>query len=250
MVVSVSRIILGLLDRFRCVAPDYPGFGLSTARRGYGFTPAEHAGVIERLLLALNLSGVTAMVQDWGGPIGLGVAGRHPERFRAPVVGNTWAWPVNGEPSFERFSGLVGGPVGGFLIRNFDAFVNVLIPLGVRRKKLPKEVMGAYRGPFGTRVSREPTHVFPREILRSRDFLAGVERGLERLKHLPALIVWGDLDYAFRERERARFEEIFPHHRTVVLGGAGHFIQEDATDEIVAEITRWQGYLTSEPSGA
>jgi haloalkane dehalogenase len=232
-------IILGLRERFRCVAPDYPGFGLSTAREGYGFTPAEHADVVERFLLALDLSGVTMVAQDWGGPIGLGVATRHPDRFRALIIGNTWAWPVNGDRHFEWFSRLLGGPIGGLVIRNFNAFVNVLIPLGVRRKKLPRKVMAAYRGPFSERASREPTHIFPREILHSREYLAEVERGLERLRDLPVLLVWGDRDAGFRDVERARFERVFPDYRTIILRGAGHFIQEDAPREIVSGITGW-----------
>ena len=179
------------------------------------------------------------MVQDWGGPFGLGVASQLSERFRALVIGNTWAWPVNGDRHFEWFSKLLGGPLGGFASRNFNAIVNLFIPAGVKRRKLPKEVMAAYRGPFAKRASRDPTHIFAREILRSYDYLAAVERGMDRLKDLPALILWGDRDPAFREVERGRFERAFPRHRTVVLGGAGHFIQEDAADEIVEAITRW-----------
>ncbi len=109
----------------------------------------------------------------------------------------------------------------------------------MRRRKIPKEVMAAYRGPFAERASREPTHIFPREILRGRDYLAAVERGMERLKELPVLRLWGDRDPGFREAERARFERAFPNHRTIVLSGAGHFIQEDAADEIVVAIAGW-----------
>ncbi len=232
-------IIEGLRDRFRCVALDYPGFGLSSAREGYGFTPAEHADIVERFLLALDLSDATLMVQDWGGPIGLGVAARHPGRFRALVIGNTWGWPVIHNPRFELFSRMVGGLPGKFLIRNFNAFVNLLVPAGVRRGRLPKEVMAAYRGPFSQRSFRQPTYVFPREILGSSDYLAEVERGLGRLAKLPVLIVWGDRDPAFREAERSRFERTFPDHRTAILRGVGHFIQEDAAEEIVAEISNW-----------
>ena len=111
--------------------------------------------------------------------------------------------------------------------------------MATKRRKPPKEVMAAYRGPFPSRVSREPTHVFPREILRSRAYLAEVERGLKPLEALPALILWGDRDIAFREAERTRFERIFPEHHTIVLRGAGHYIQEDAAGEIVEAISRW-----------
>ncbi|HEV8166950.1 MAG TPA: alpha/beta fold hydrolase [Actinomycetota bacterium] len=102
------HIVHGLKDRFRCVALDYPGFGLSTAPAGYGYTVAEHARVVEGFVSQLGLEGVTLMVQDWSGPIGLSVAVRHPERFRAFVIGNTFGWPVRGEKTFERFSKLLG----------------------------------------------------------------------------------------------------------------------------------------------
>lgn len=83
------HIVQGLRDRFRCVALDYPGFGLSAAPAGYRYTVAEHARVVEGFVAHLGLRQVTLMVQDWGGPIGFWVATRHPEWFRAFVIGNT-----------------------------------------------------------------------------------------------------------------------------------------------------------------
>lgn len=150
-------------------------------------------------MLELDLSGVTLMVQDWGGPIGFAVAGRHPERFAAFVIANTWAWPKSDLPTQE-----------------------------------------AYRGPFPTPDSRRPTWVFPREILRSRPWLAQIERGLERLRDRPALITWPTRDVAFGDRERQRWEQQFPDHRTVPIEGAGHYVQEDAPDELVAAIRAWR----------
>jgi haloalkane dehalogenase len=232
-------VVKGLRDTYRCIAVDLPGFGLSSPAPGYGFTPAGHADVLERLMLDLDLTAVTLMVQDWGGPIGFAVATRHPERFTAFVIGNTWAWPKS-DPGTQVFSRLLGGPVGRRLIANRNLFVERILPGGVRRKALPEAVMGAYRGPFPTPASRRPTAVFPREILASRPFLAEVERGLPRLRERPALIVWPTKDVAFREPERRRWEELFPDHRTVLLEGAGHYMQEDAADEIVAAVRAWR----------
>jgi haloalkane dehalogenase len=235
------RIVSRLSSHFRCIALDYPGFGLSTAAPGYDFRPATHSRVVEELVGALGLSGLTVMVQDWGGPIGLGLAGRRPELFRALVIGNTWAWPIDHSPRIERFSKVMGGPIGAFLIYRLNVFVNVFIPRGMRRKKPSREVMEAYRGPFARPESRRPIHVFPREILASRGYLVEVERHLERLHELPTLITWGDRDVAFRKAELRRFEEIFEQHRTVVLRGAGHYIQEDASEEIADAIEDWWG---------
>jgi haloalkane dehalogenase len=126
--------------------------------------------------------------------------------------------------------------VGRRLILNRNLFVERLLASGVRRRTLPGAVMDAYRGPFPTPASRWPTAIFPREILASRPFLAEVESRLSALQDRPALLVWPTRDPAFRARERRRWEEIFPNHRTVMLEGAGHYIQEDAPEEIVAAI--------------
>ena len=231
-------VIRGLRDRYRCIAPDHPGFGLSRPAPGYGYTPAEHAAVLEQLVEHLELSDVTMMVQDWGGPIGFAVATRHPERFSAFVIGNTWAWP-KADPGTQVFSRLLGGPIGGYLIQRRNVFVEKIIPGNVKRHKLAPEVMNAYRGPFPTPDSRRPMHVFPREILHSRPFLAEIERGLAKLRDRPALLVWPTKDIAFREPERKRWEQVFPNHRSVILEGAGHYIQEDAPEEIVSAIRAW-----------
>ncbi len=237
------HIITRLSRQFRCVAVDYPGFGLSLARPGYSFKPREHSTVLEQFVLALDLSEIGLMVQDWGGPVGLGFAGRHPDRIRALLICNTWAWPAQGTKHLEWFSKIVGGPIGRFLILNFNAFVNLILPSGVSRR-LSSEEMRAYRGPFPTRASRLPTAIFPREILHSREYLAEVESNLSRLSHKPTLILWGDRDTAFREAQRERFELLFPNHRTRILKGAKHFVQEEASDQICEELIAFYAQLS------
>jgi haloalkane dehalogenase len=231
-------IVAGVRDRYRCIAVDYPGFGLSSAAPGYGFTPAEHSAVLDELVVKLDLTGVTMMVQDWGGPIGFAVATRRPERFAAFVIGNTWAWPKS-DPGTQLFSRLIGGPIGRRLILNRNVFVERIVPGGVRRRTLPDAVMNAYRGPFPTPASRRPIAVMPGQILASRPFLAQIEGRLDLLRDRPELIVWPTKDVAFGERERRRWEQVFPDHRTVLLHGAGHYIQEDAPEEIVTAIREW-----------
>ena len=234
------RIVSGLKDRFRCIALDHPGFGLSNAPPGYGYTEAEHLAVVEGFVTQLDLDGITLMGQNWGGPIGLSVAVRHPERFQALVIGNTFGWPVRGEKTFERFSKLMGsGFPGGLLVKRLDLFTRVFVPGGIKRKKLSKAEKAMYQHPHPTPRSRIPVHVLPREILAAQQLLSEVEQGLPRLADLPALIVWGDRDQAFKQPQRRRWEQTFPNHKTVLLDGASHYIQEDAPEEIVAAIKQW-----------
>ncbi len=88
------KIIPRLQDGFRCIAVDYPGFGLSDRPKGYGYTPGEHARVIGELVDNLDLDSFLIMMQDWGGPIGLKIATERNERVRGLVMGNTWFWPL------------------------------------------------------------------------------------------------------------------------------------------------------------
>ncbi len=243
------HIITRLSPRFRCVAVDYPGFGLSTARPGYSFKPREHSDVLEQFVLALDLHEIGLMVQNWGGPIGLGFAGRYPDRIRFLIICNTWAWPAQGTKNLEWFSKIVGSPIGRWLILNFNAFVNLVVPFGINRR-LSQAEMRAYRGPFPTRQSRLPTAIFPREILHSRDYLTEVESNLVRVRHKSTLIVWGDRDTAFKDTERARFEQLFTNHHTRILKGAKHFVQENAPEQICQEVLTFYGPLLREYADA
>ena len=111
------NLIARLRSRFRCVALDYPGFGLSRAAPGFDFLPGSHAAVVERFLDAAGIDTFTPVMQDWGGPIGFWVAARAPARVTALVVGNTWAWPVSDDPHFRWFAGLMGGAAGRFAVQ-------------------------------------------------------------------------------------------------------------------------------------
>ena len=224
-------VIEGLRGRHRCIAPDLPGFGLSSAPDGYGFTPPEHADAIDRLVRALDLTDVTLLVQDWGGPIGFAVAGRRPERFSRYVIGNTWAWPMNDNRAARIFSAVLGGPLGRYLIVRRNFFVERIIPRASR--DVPERAMDMYRGPFPTPESRRPVAVLPKQIIAATSWLAEVER---EIPQRPALIVWPTDDQAFGARERERWEAMLPDHRTVLLEGARHYIGEDASAEIVEAV--------------
>jgi haloalkane dehalogenase len=231
-------VITGVRERYRCVAIDLPGFGLSSAPPGYDFRPPSHARVVEELVERLDLRDATLLVQDWGGPIGFAAAARAPERFTAFAIGNTWAWPMTAM-SARIFSGFLGGPIGGYLIKRRNFFVERIIPAGTKKVGPDERVMEHYRRPFPTPESRVPMHVFPRAIIAETPWLGEVERGLASLDDRPALIMWPTRDQAFGTRERERWEATFADHRTVMLEGAGHYIGEDAPAEIVAALTEW-----------
>jgi haloalkane dehalogenase len=233
------RLIAGLKDRFRCVALDYPGFGLSAAKPGYDFTPAAHADVLTAFIKELDLTEITPIVQDWGGPIGLAAATRDPDRFSSLIIGNTWAWPHDAKTA-ERFSFLMGSDAtGDWLTRKFNLFVGQIIPRSMRRRSLKPEEMAMYKGPFPDEASRTPVQVFPREITGARDFLAGLESNLHRVAGLPSLLLWANKDIAFGKAELEKWRSLQTDHHHHMLQGAGHYWQDDAGEEAVLAIRNW-----------
>ena len=199
------QVVMALCARYRCLAPDYLGFGLSDKPPHWDYLPASHAQYIAAWLDALDLSGLTLVVNDWGGPIGLHYALLRPERIARLVILNTWLWPVQGDFHFRAFSGLMGGAVGRFLTRRFNFFGKVVVPLVMGQpSQLKARVHRHYYAHLARPDDRKGCAVFPREIVGSSEWLGRLWDQRHRLAEVPISFVWGMRDPAFRKQELAR----------------------------------------------
>lgn len=227
------NLVRALRDRFRCVAVDYLGFGLSDRPDDYGYTIEEHARVVGELVDHLQLDDLVFMGQDWGGPIGTAVGVARSERVAGLVLGNTWFWPSDslGARAFSKL--MSSRPLQRRILEN-NLFVERVVPAGTERKLAPEE-MDHYRKAQPTPEARRGVAMMPREILTARPLLERLAREVpERLGQKPALLVWGMKDTAvFRPRTfLPRMRATFPDHVLRELPQAKHFIQEDAPQEI------------------
>lgn len=229
------NVIIGLREKFRCIAVDHLGFGLSERPAGFGYTAAEHAQVLGELIDHLELDGYLSMGQDWGGPISLAAAIDRADRVAGVIVGNTWFWPAD-PLAMKLFSAVLSSPPMQYAILRRNFFVERLIPAGGHR--LPPEVMAHYRGVQPTPADRVGVARFPKEIRAARPLLQRLaDQVPARLGSKRALIVWGMRDPAFKPGAMlARVRSAFADHVFVELPGAGHFIQEDAPEQIAAAI--------------
>ncbi len=233
------EVIAALRDRFRCIALDLPGFGLSTGAPGYRYTAQEHADVLVSFLDHLGLSELTLVGHNWGGPLGLYAAEQRPGTFERLVMTNTWAWPLNGDLSSEVFSRGMGNPVGRAVIRRFDLLTRGFIPAAHKRRKLSEAEMAHYLQAAPTPERRHPAAVLPGELVGARPFFTRLADHLDPLRSLPTLILWAERDPIFTDKYRTRLEATFPNHTTTVLHGAGHFLQSDAPAEFSHAIATW-----------
>lgn len=226
----------------RVVAVDHAGFGRSDHPGDPGYYTLErHVRNLEELAAELRLKRVVPVVQDWGGPIGLGYATRHPEDVAGLVVLNTWAFarrvPMK-LPALFRMMRAKG--VGEYLYGRRNLFVEGFIPRLAQRPLSPA-VMDGYRHPFPTPASRTGIVQFPRLIPTApgHPSWAGLERIEAALPGLdvPAAILWGAKDPAFAKRFAWGFTEALPRHpQPTFFEGAGHWLQEDIPELLVPRV--------------
>ena len=234
------HVISALKGDYRCIAVDLAGFGLSDAPEGFGFRPDEHAALIAGLIDRLDLQDATLVAHDWGGPIGLAAMLQTNARITRLCLGNTWAWPANREFHFQWFSKLMGGPIGRFGTRYFALFINGMIPTSMKRRKLSKDEMTAYRAPFPKGRSRKPMEVFPEQIIGASKWLRTLEAGVKPFDG-PIKIIWPEGDIAYRIKELDRWVAMFPHASVTRLPDCGHYLWEDAPEDCIAALRDWLG---------
>ncbi|MEI8033520.1 MAG: alpha/beta fold hydrolase [Chlorobiaceae bacterium] len=231
------NLIKSLRGRWRCIAADHIGFGLSDKPEEWSYLPEDHALNLELLLESLDLTRITLVVNDWGGPIGLSYALRHPEKIANIVISNTWLWPVDSDWYYQAFSGFMGGSVGQWLTRSFNFFVRTFMPVVFGdKRKLTHEIHRHYIRPFMNRDERKGMWVFPKQIIDSSVWLASLWRKIGMLKNKRVLLAWGMKDIAFRENELNRWKEVFPDAETVRFPDAGHYVAEERGAELAVAI--------------
>jgi haloalkane dehalogenase len=237
-------LVHGLRGSHRCIALDYPGFGLSQAPARFGFTAREESRVVEEFVDRLGLRDLTLIMQDWGGPIGIDFAERHPEVVRRVVLGSTWAWPTSRSEPRGLWSVIAGGPVGEFAQVNFNGIASFGIRSSVVRE-LPPDVYDVYMRPFRPLNRRGIAAFYPWQITAASAYFAELEAGLSRIVDKPALIFWALEDPGFPRSDLAKWEKAFPNHKTVELPKSNHFFFEDAAPQMVEEISAFASMVST-----
>ncbi|MEL7210544.1 MAG: alpha/beta fold hydrolase, partial [Actinomycetota bacterium] len=167
------RMIPLLSGDFRCIVPDYPGFGLSPHPEGYRHRPADHAAVVGELVEHLDLRDAVLVAADWGGPIGMEVASRDPDRFSGLVLGNTMFFPAL---TMQRLFGAVMGtrPMQRLVLRH-GIFVRPIME-SLLQVDLSEEELAHYVDVAPTAEARQGQAVFVKSINGERLWLADLER--------------------------------------------------------------------------
>lgn len=239
------RTLMGpLAERYRCVAVDHLGCGLSDKPQDWDYVLRAHQENLARLVEALDLRDVTLVCHDWGGPIGYGAALAHPDRFRRFVVFNTLSRFGDFPLSIRAMRWPVLGPLA---VRGFNAFLIFALKKGSARPAQYDGPIGeGYLAPYRSWADRVAIQRFVDDIpiepghptWWARDEL---REGIASFAEHPHLVVWGTQDFVFHRYFLDGWKETVPDAEFHELDDANHFVVEDAHERIVPWMEDWLG---------
>lgn len=232
------HLVRGLRDRFRCVVPDLPGFGLSDKPAGDAYAPDDQARRLSAFIETLRLKDLTLVVHDFGGPIGLAQAIDRPGNVRRLVLFNTWMWSLAGDRRYAWASRLLGSGLGRLLYERLGVSVNVLWRQAVRDARYTPAIHAHYTAALRDPAARHASWVYARELVGSSAWLDALWQRRERLARLPALLVWGTNDPAFGSA-LPRWRALFADADVVEWPDVGHAPQEVRGPESAALVRRF-----------
>jgi haloalkane dehalogenase len=222
---------------FRCIAPDYAGFGRSDKPTDVGwYSYDRHVELAGRLLDDLDLSDATAVTHDWGGPIGLRLAVERPDRISRMVAMDTGLF--TGE---QRMSD-AWHTFRNFVERTEDLPISMLVRNACARG-MSDEVAAAYDAPYPTKEAKAGARAFPLILPITPEMPGGAEgkRALEALRtdERPKLILWADSDPVLPPKVGEALAAALNADPPHTIENASHFLQEDAGEEIGELIADW-----------
>jgi len=232
------NLVQTLSGSFRCIVPDHIGCGLSDKPQDYPYTLSRHIRNVRLLLDKLGVGEFNLVAHDWGGAIGMGLAGRMQAGVGRIVLFNTAAFPSAEIPL--RIAVCKVPYLGAFLIRGLNAFAGAAVHMAVVRPLAPSVARG-FLWPYRNWADRVANHAFVRDIPLSEGHashaeLKRVEAGLAGLSDKPTLLLWGMRDWCFTPAFLAQWRKRFPCAEVVEYPQAGHYLLEDEGADAILRI--------------
>jgi haloalkane dehalogenase len=236
------NLVTALSNQYHCIVPDHIGCGLSDkpSDKDYDYTLKQRIDDLDALLKHLNIEkNITLVVHDWGGMIGMGYAARYPERIKRLVILNTAAFNLPKTKMFPIPLWICRNTfLGTILVRGFNAFSSIASYIGVKRKPMSKAVRKAYVAPFNSWKNRISTLRFIQDIPlrahhRNYQLVEHIDASLKHFQSTPTIICWGLQDFVFDKYFLDVWKQKMPHASVNEFPDCGHYILEDASNEVI-----------------
>ncbi len=235
--------IAALRSRYRCVAVDMPGLGLSTAPIVNGSEFQSNAGYYRDFVRRLDLRDIVVIVHATAGPSAFKMALDERERIAALVITNSLAWPMNSFPPMWRFVRVVSSLPFRMMVINANLLGRLTTRIGKSAGKFSDEERAAILGPYRTMAARRHLASLLYGLKAEVPFFARLEANLDSLKNVPTLLLSGAKDHGYQAGFVTRWQQLLPESYVVVLQNSAHFAPEDEPAAYTDALSRWLEHL-------
>ena len=237
------NLVKALSGKYRCIVPDHVGCGLSDKPQNYNYTLDTHINNILRLMDELKPEKLNLVLHDWGGPIGFGLAVRLPELINRIVILNSAAFTDSFIPL--RIAACRIPFIGEIAVRRLNLFVHAARFMATSKTLgLTGEILKGFLFPYRSYNDRVAIYRFIKDIPMRSDHvsypvLKKIENNLNLFKNRKIALIWGCRDFCFTTHFLEWWQKIFPKARSFAFKTAGHYVLEDARDEVIKHISEF-----------
>jgi pimeloyl-ACP methyl ester carboxylesterase len=229
-------LIKDLKKNFRCIAVDMVGFGLSEKPQDTDYTCVAHAKRLEKFINILDLKNISIVANDFGGGIAMSYVLGHPENIRKVFLFNTWMWSLKNDKHFSNPAKIMNSWFGKLLYLSFNFPVNVIMPSAFGNKKLlTKSIHDHYKKPL-PQGQRTALYIFAKELMDASDWWEDLWSQLDKIDQRKFFIFWGLRDKFIPLTNLEKWKTKLPHAKFITFEKAGHFVQEENSQEMAIAI--------------
>ena len=229
-----------LRPNFRCIALDFPGFGLSDDHISGDYNIESQSQVLKKFISFLGLTDIIGLGHDTGGPSLFKVAIDQPKLFSGLVLTDTFIFPTSSYPKIHFILGMLGSK----LFNSFNARTNFLVKgtmsQGIRTRKVSQMEKRQYQELFTTRERRKRITEVLYSLRLHPKFMEELARGFEeKLQDKPSLLIYGEKDPLTQMGVPQRIHEMLNHSTLRWVSKEGHFPHEGKPELMAGWIHEW-----------
>lgn len=234
------NLVLKLSPQYRCIALDFPGFGMSTARKGYEHSIQSQAHIVSELIHKLDLKDIFPVMQEIGGHAAIMALRAFPERVKGIIITDTIIFPVSEYPRITKMLDLINGKLFTLLNARFNLMIRGTYRFGIRNRKLSITERNAYNNAFDTKEKRRLVTSMLHQLKKEESLLRDVKHAFETtFNNTPALLIYGEKDPLFEMDIPQSILALLPVSELHIIKGEAHFPHEGAPDEMAEIIHQW-----------
>ena len=232
-----------LSKHFRCIALDFPGFGLSELSATYQHSIKSQAEVLRVFIDQMGLTAITLLMQEIGGHAAMQVFLEKPHLLQSIIITDTIIFPLSQYPKIKSMLNFVNGRFFRFLNIHLNFLAWGMPRYGVRKRKLERKVLREYQQLFQAKELRATVCDLLYELVVQEALLSNILSAFETtFNQLPALIIYGEKDPLSEFGIPQRTHQLFPNSTLHWIADEAHFPHEGAPLEM-AELIIQHRYL-------